>query len=59
MVLKTFRITHSMPDKQKGPGLFTSDAYTALRNLTTRRNYRCHFCYCDPAFNPEKEECVK
>lgn len=38
-------------DKQKGLGLFTSDEYTALRNLTSRRNYWCHFCYCDLAFN--------
>ena len=40
-----------MLDKQKDLQLFTTDEYTALRQLTSRRNYWCHFCYCDLAFN--------
>ena len=38
-------------DKQKGLNLFTDDEYAALKDLTVRRNYWCHFCYCDLTFN--------
>ena len=38
-------------DKQKGLNIFTNEEYAALRKLTARRNYWCHFCYCDLAFN--------
>lgn len=38
-------------DTEKGLNLFTFEEYAALRSLTTRRNYWCHFCYCDMAFN--------
>ena len=38
-------------DKQKELNIFTNEEYAALRKLTARRNYWCHFCYCDLAFN--------
>ena len=38
-------------DAQKGLHLFTQDEYTQLRELTARRNYWCHFCYCDLTFD--------
>ena len=38
-------------EKEKGLRIFTEDEYAQLRQLTERRNFWCHCCYFEMAFD--------